>query len=82
MAPNQWINWTARVPCTTESICDNVWDGRLWDADGNPYEAPTGTYTWHVSFLYYKNPKPEGDTSSSPPEGYRVKKLSFQVEVS
>jgi hypothetical protein len=51
-APKTWANWTADPSCHRHLICDNQWDGRLWDANGQPSLAPPGNYTWRFSLSY------------------------------
>jgi len=83
LKPNQWSNWTANTPCTTYNVCDNVWDGRIWDESGQSQDAPPGTYTWRFWFPYYKTPGTFDDATGTftGPTDYRAKQLEFTVNV-
>ena len=57
MPPGTFVNWTfsgdwGRARCDTRYVCDNVWDGDLFQPDGQRSRAPAGTYTWRFTFTY------------------------------
>lgn len=54
-APGAWMNWTADPNCQIRTVCDNQWDGRLWEGE-TPSRAPPGTYTWVFSLTYRDPP--------------------------
>ncbi|MHB8633331.1 MAG: hypothetical protein ACYDBQ_05090 [Thermoplasmatota archaeon] len=65
LSPGASWNWTSDAPCTTRSVCDNVWDLRLWDSSGRARPAPAGVYRWRFTFSYSDPPGMGGAASQS-----------------
>ncbi|HEX2065780.1 MAG TPA: hypothetical protein VHI93_03110 [Candidatus Thermoplasmatota archaeon] len=74
--PGAWLNWTANPGCILEAVCDNQWDGRLWDR-GTPFQAPNGTYTWTFRFSYDAAPPPPDGPFNPVRAG--AKELAFRI---
>lgn len=80
LGPGEWYNWTADPDCRFAHVCDNQWDGRLWDEDRTAHQAPPGRYSWEFRFPYYDEPARSENGTFTEPAGRQLKTLAFAVD--